>query len=96
MFSFSWITQLLAQSHKKGTLDLADLYDVPEFLESTKLTDKLEANWFDEVKRHPENPSLVRATLRTMGWRLLLLGLLLIPIVSLMTSFDFSYTIYQM
>ncbi len=70
-------------SHKKGTLDLVDLYDVPSHLESTKLTEKLEANWLDEIKRFPENPSLIRATLRTMGWKPLLIGLLLIPLVSI-------------
>ncbi len=80
----------MTESHKKGTLDLADLYDVPAHLESTKLTDKLEANWFDEIKLYPENPSLIRATLRTMGWKLLLMGLVLIPIVSLVMSFNFS------
>lgn len=78
----SWITELLAQSHKKGTLDLTDLYDVPSHVESTKLTDELEGNWFDEIKRSPENPSLIRATLRTMGWKPLFIGFMLIPVVS--------------
>jgi hypothetical protein len=87
---YSWITQLLTQSHKKGTLDLTDLYDVPSHLESTKLTDKMEANWFDEMKRSPQKPNLIRATIRTMGWKPLLIGLLLIPLVSiqLMILFD--------
>jgi hypothetical protein len=46
------------------------------------LTDKLEANWLDEIKQYPTNPSLIRATLRTMGWEMILIGLLLIPLVS--------------
>jgi hypothetical protein len=40
-------------------------------------------NWFDDIKRYPNKPSLLRATIRTMGWKPLLLGLLLIPLVSL-------------
>jgi hypothetical protein len=80
--SNSWITELLTKSHKQGTLELTDLYDVPSYLESKKLTEKLEANWFDEIKRSPQHPSLIRATLRTMGWTPLLIGLLLIPNVS--------------
>jgi hypothetical protein len=79
----SWITEILTLSHKKESLDLADLYDVPSHLEATKLTDKLEANWFDEIKRSPQNPSLIRATVRTMGWKLFFIGLMLIPTVSI-------------
>ncbi len=79
---YSWIAQLLRKNHKQGTLHLTDLYDLlPEF-ESTKLTDKLEANWFDEIKRYPQEPNLVRATLRTIGWKPLLIGSLLVPTVS--------------
>jgi hypothetical protein len=78
----SWVTQLLTQWHKQGTLDFADVYDLLSHLESTKLTEKLEVNWFDEIKRSPEKPSLIRATLRTMGWKPLFIGLLLIPMVS--------------
>ncbi|CAF4229409.1 unnamed protein product [Rotaria sp. Silwood2] len=78
----SWIAHLLTKNHKHGTLHLTDLYDLlPEF-ESTKLTDKLEANWFDEIKQYPQEPSLIRATLRTMGWKPLLVGCLLIPTVA--------------
>ncbi|CAF3694293.1 unnamed protein product [Adineta steineri] len=79
-FFHGWITELLKKSHKQGTLDLTDLYDIPSYLDATKLTDKLEANWFDEMKRSPREPSLVRATVRTLGWTPLLIGLLLIPI----------------
>lgn len=78
----SWIAQLLTKSHQQGTLHLTDLYDLlPEF-ESAKLTDKLEANWFDEIKRSPEKPSLVRATLHTIGWKTLFIGSLLFLSVS--------------
>ena len=62
---------------------MTDLYDVPSHLESTKLTDQMEANWFDEIKRSPQNPSLIRATLKTMGWKTLCIGLLLIPMVDI-------------
>jgi len=53
----------LRKSHKQGTLHLNDLYDLLPQLESTKLTDRLEANWFDEMKQTDREPSLVRATL---------------------------------
>ncbi len=79
---YSWLSSLIIKSRKQGTLHLNDLYDLPAYLESTSLTDKLETNWFDEIKRCPKNPSLIRATLRTMGWDLIIYGLLLIPLVS--------------
>ncbi len=79
---YSWLSSLITKSRKQGTLHLNDLYDLPAYLESASLTDKLEANWFDELKRCPQNPSLIRATLRTMGWKFILIGLLLIPLVS--------------
>ena len=62
---------------------MSDLYDVPSHLESTKLTDRIEANWFDEMKSSPDNPSLIRVTLRTMGWKPLLIGLPLILMVTI-------------
>jgi hypothetical protein len=72
----SWLSPLLKKSRKQGTLHLNDLYDLPDYLTSTALTDKLEANWFDELKRYPQKPSLIRATLRTLGWTPFLLGFL--------------------
>ncbi len=81
-FSNSWLSSLIKKSHKQGTIHLNDLYELPKYLESTTLTNKLEANWFDEIKRHPDNPSLVRATLRTIGWKPFLLGFLLLFTVS--------------
>ncbi len=72
----------MRKTYKQDTLHLTDLYDLlPEF-ESTELTDRLEANWFDEMKQYPQAPSLVRATLRTIGWKPLLIGSLLILSVS--------------
>ncbi|CAF3680029.1 unnamed protein product [Rotaria sordida] len=82
-FFHCWLSSLITKSHKQGTLHLDDLYDLPDFLKSIPLTNKLEANWFDEIKRCPQNPNLIRATLRTMGWKLILSGLLLIPLGSL-------------
>jgi len=84
---YSWLSSLITKSRKQGTLHLNDLYDLPTYLESTSLTDKLEANWLDEIKRCPQNPSLIRATLRTMGWKIIFIGLLLIPLVSKNNSF---------
>ncbi|CAF4599556.1 unnamed protein product [Rotaria sp. Silwood1] len=76
------ISSLITKSHKQGTLHLDDLYDLPDYLNSTSLTNKLEKNWLEEIKRCPQNPSLIRATLRTMRWKLILIGLLLIPLES--------------
>jgi hypothetical protein len=69
---------LIAKSHKQNTLHLHDLYALPKSFESVTLTNKLEVNWFDEIKRCPDNPSLIRATLRTIGWKPFLLGFLLL------------------
>lgn len=74
----SWVFKLLRQSRKR-TINLNDLYPVlPEF-EAKMLTDKLENNWNSDRERNPRNPSLIRATLSTMGWTPFLAGLLLIP-----------------
>ncbi len=69
-------------THKQKTLNLIDLYDLLPQFESIKLTEKLEDNWLDDRKRYPDKPSLFRATIRTMGWKPLVIGLLLIPVVS--------------
>ena len=65
----SWISTLLKKSRKQGVLHPHDLYELPPYLQSSELTDKLENNWFDEVNKHPTNPSLLRATIRTLGWK---------------------------
>lgn len=65
----------MKKSHEQGVLHSNDLYDLPSFLKSNELTDKLEKNWFNELKRCPNNPSLIRATLHTLGWKPLLNGL---------------------
>ncbi|CAF4110275.1 unnamed protein product, partial [Rotaria sp. Silwood2] len=69
-----WLSPLMRKSHKQGVLHFNDLYALPSHLKSTELTDKIEANWFDEVKRYPQNPSLIRVTLRTFGWKLIFHG----------------------
>jgi hypothetical protein len=78
----SWISSLLNKSHKKHALQLTDLYDVLPELESTKLTERLEANWLNEIKQTKREPNLAYATLKTIGWRPLFIGLLLIPTVN--------------
>jgi hypothetical protein len=78
----SWLSHLLDISHRQKTLNVSDLYDLLPEYESIKLTDKLEANWLDELKGHPDKPRLFRATIRTMGWKSVLNGLFLIPFVS--------------
>jgi hypothetical protein len=88
--SYSWISPLLKRSHKQNALHGTDLYDLLPHLESSTLTERLEKNWFDEIERSKQQrrcPSLIRATLRTMGWSPLLIGLLLIPNV---TKFHFT------
>ncbi|CAF4697955.1 unnamed protein product [Rotaria socialis] len=82
-FFHSWLSELLSKSYQQQTLHLSDLYDLLPHMESTKLTDQMEANWLDELNRYKQKqkqPSLLRATLRTVGWKPLLVGLLLIPI----------------
>ncbi|CAF1451360.1 unnamed protein product [Adineta steineri] len=78
-FFHGWISILLRKCHKQGTLHSTDLYDLLSHLEATKLTERLEANWFDELKQTKRKPSLIRATIRAMGWKPFLTGLLLIP-----------------
>lgn len=78
-----WVSPLLKQARQQGTLHITDLYDLPPRLESTTLTNELETNWFDEIRRNPERPSFLRATLRIIGWKPLLLGIMLIPKVSI-------------
>ena len=68
----------MAKSRQQGTLDLSDLHELPAHLHASILTDQLEANWLAERERCPNNPSLIRATLRTAGWKHMLLGLLLL------------------
>jgi hypothetical protein len=77
-FCDSWISPLLKQSRQKGVLHSNDLCEPPACLQSTKLTDKLESNWFDQVKHYPDNPSLIRATLKTLGWKPFLYGLIIL------------------
>ncbi|CAF3773428.1 unnamed protein product [Rotaria sp. Silwood1] len=79
-FFHCWLSSLITKSHKQGILHLDDLYDLPDYLKSTSLTNKLEENWLNEIKRCPQNPNLIRATLHTMEWKLILFGLLLIPL----------------
>jgi hypothetical protein len=81
-FFHSWLSSLLNKSRKQGTLQLTDLYDVLPQLESTKLTERLEENWLNEIKQTKRAPNLVYATLKTIGWTPLFVGLLLIPIVN--------------
>ena len=45
-------------------------------MQPTQITDTLENYWFSELKHHPNNPSFIRATLRTLGWTPFLLGIL--------------------
>jgi len=86
---FSWISHLLNISRKQKTLNLNDLYDLLPQYESIKLTKKLENNWLYEKNRYPDKPSLFRATIRTMGWKPFLAGLLLIPFVRGYDLIDF-------
>ncbi|CAF4106053.1 unnamed protein product [Rotaria sordida] len=74
-----WVSPLVSKCRKQGTLDVNDLYEPLPDWEAAALTDKLEANWFAEIKRNSNKPSLIRATLRTMRWKPFLLGLIFIP-----------------
>ncbi|CAF1147586.1 unnamed protein product [Rotaria sordida] len=76
---FSWVSDLLKISHGKEAIELDDLPNIPPHHETSQLSDRLETNWVDECKQHPQHPSLIRATFRTMGWFPLLIGSLIIP-----------------
>ena len=76
-----WISSLLSKSHKQGALHLKDLFDLLPQLESNDLVSRLESNWNDELKQTNRQPSLLRATIKTAGWRPVLFGLILIPVV---------------
>lgn len=86
---------LLTQARKQGSLQMTDLCDLPPHLESTTLTNQLEANGFDEIKRNPERPSFLRATIRTMRWKPLLIGLMLIPKVNIGLRFVVSLMMHM-
>ncbi|CAM4781960.1 unnamed protein product [Rotaria magnacalcarata] len=75
----SWISKLLDKSHQQKTLNFVDLYDLLPEYESINLTEKLENHWFDDMKHHPDNPNLFRATVRTMRWQPFLIGCQFIP-----------------
>ncbi|CAF1094580.1 unnamed protein product [Didymodactylos carnosus] len=80
-FFHCWLGTLLKKS-KKQPLEVFDLYDLLPTLDSVQLTDTLERNWFDEVRKAKEQkrqPSLLRATVKLMGFRPLLIGLCYIP-----------------
>jgi hypothetical protein len=77
-----WISPLIQKSHKQDAIHLTDLYDLLPEYESTKLSERFESHWFAELKQTNRQPSLVRATLKTMGWKPLLIGLMLIPTVN--------------
>ncbi|CAF1074324.1 unnamed protein product [Adineta ricciae] len=72
---FNWLSPLL----KQGRLSQDDLYELPNKYNSLKLTEELEGNWLDEVKDPARSPSLLRATVRTIRRRVLLISLLMIP-----------------
>lgn len=82
VFLPSWIGGLIDLSHKQGTLSLDDLYDLLPQYESKDLSEQLERHWLEERKSHPTNPILLRATIRTMGWRPFIIGAFLIPLVN--------------
>ncbi|CAF2103986.1 unnamed protein product [Rotaria magnacalcarata] len=74
-----WVSPLVSKCRKQGTLDISDLYEPTPDCESATMTHKLETQWFAEMKRNPNNPSLIRATIRTMRWEPFLIGLILVP-----------------
>lgn len=73
---------MLDLSHQQGTLYLQNLYEILPQYRSEILTDKLEKNWLEEVEYHPQRASLIRATIRTVGWKPFLIGLYLLLSVS--------------
>ncbi len=92
---FSWISHLLDKSHKQKTLDLIDLYDLLPQYESIKLTETLEDNWLDDIKRYPDKPSLFRATIQTIRWKPLLIGCSLVLKVSIYLISSFNIILFD-
>lgn len=82
----------MIEARRQGSLQINDLYELPPHLESSTLTDELETQWNEEIQRNPDQPSFLRATIRTMKWRPLLFGLLLIPKVKTTCDFSISCT----
>ncbi|UJR11087.1 hypothetical protein I4U23_015269 [Adineta vaga] len=76
---FNWLSPLLKQGRRQGTLTQDDLYELPDELNSLNLTEELEANWLDEVKDPTKIPSLLRATFRSIRRKVFLISLLMIP-----------------
>lgn len=72
----------MIEARRQGSLQISDLYELPPHLESSTLIDELETYWNEEIQRDPDKPSFLRATIRTMRWRPLFFGLLLIPKVN--------------
>jgi hypothetical protein len=66
-------------------------YDILPQYESKTLTEKLENNWFDELKRYPDRASLFHTTIRTMRWIPLIIGSFYMFKVSWLNWFINSY-----
>ncbi|XP_076254933.1 putative multidrug resistance-associated protein lethal(2)03659 isoform X1 [Rhynchophorus ferrugineus] len=71
---FLWMLPLFVRGFKKGLAE-DDLYPSLKVHDSKILGDKLEKEWFKEVKKNPSNPSLWRALVGVFGKELALLGL---------------------
>jgi hypothetical protein len=78
----SWVFSLLRQSRDAGTLQMKDVDNLPSRFHFCNLTDRLQINWFAEQKRSSQHPNFIRAAVQTMGFKLFLIGLLLILHVS--------------
>lgn len=78
-FFHSWVADLFDRCAKQGTLYLEDLYDLLPNYQAENLTEQLENNWFEELKQFGKNSNLFRATIRTIRWKALIIGSILIP-----------------
>lgn len=82
-------------SHEQGTLYLHNLYEILPQHRSENLTVALEKNWFDELQDHKQRASLIRTTVKTMGWQPALIGLYFMFSVSIMKEFDHLNDLYR-
>lgn len=84
----SRVSTLLRQSRHEGVLQTKHSDDHQSRSYFPKLTDQLQTNWLAERQQSSQHPNFLHVTLRTMSFKLFLIGFLLILYVS---SFVFFF-----
>lgn len=63
---FSWVVPFMARGYK-SSVEESDLFDIPTRHKAKVVTDRLEGAWREERAKNPEQPSLLRAYIRTFA-----------------------------